>query len=661
MGRNHIAALDRVPGVRLCAVADPAFEQVPHLLAVDDSIATFTDASEMLAEAQPQSVHIVSPPQTHFPIAMAAVAAGSHIYVEKPFCTELDDAKKLFEAADNAGVMVCAGHQLTHHPTARKFWPRLPSLGNAVHVEAGFYFQSVRRDAAGALMRAHDQLMDVLPHPVYLTLYALRKSVGDSERMELSVVSSPEAGEIRAIGRYGTSTFSLVISLRGRPVDTYIKVVGNRGSAHADLVLGSIRRQIAPRKSAPTVLLRPFSMALQETFGTAYSLGQAAFSKRARSGGLEELFRAFYSTIASGSGGPANSADILETVRICGEIEETAIDSLMRIEDEATEMLREREAGLPPVTNEDRVIAVTGASGFLGKRVIKRLRHSGFNVRGIVRRLPLASERCAGIDYVEADLGRPLSQTVLKDVETVVHLAAETAGGKELHERNTINATINLLTACSEAGVGSLINISSIAVVGSGAAEPISETSPLDDDPEVRGPYVWGKARAEAEAVRLTKKSDISIVTIRPGPLVDFDHFEPPGRIGRSIGSLLIAVGPRNGKLPVCDVETMARLIELYVRDIAAGPNLVHALEPDAQTRAELVQKVKDQFPGTKAIWLPRWLLQVLSKTVSVLMRILGKKPLDIYGAFRSIEYDTSTVRSVFAGQPVRPDSAEQQ
>ena len=59
-----------------------------------------------LAAVECDVVAVITPPDTHAPCALAAVRAGKHIMVEKPFCKTLKDAAQIVEEAEKAGVKV---------------------------------------------------------------------------------------------------------------------------------------------------------------------------------------------------------------------------------------------------------------------------------------------------------------------------------------------------------------------------------------------------------------------------------------------------------------------------------------------------------------------------------------------------------------------------
>src|SRR5262249_12249349 len=147
-----------------------------------------------------------------------------------------------------------------------------------------------------------------------------------------------------------------------------------------------------------------------------------------------------------------------------------------------------------PAPDVPRVL-LTGGTGLLGTRVAEELRRSGFPVRVVTRRLPPFSRRVPGVEYVAAALGLGVDPALLQNVGFVVHAAAETAGGKEEHRRNSIEATRQLVTAAARTGVLGFIHISSLAVLKTSRemGRALDESTPVDDKSLKRGPYVWGK------------------------------------------------------------------------------------------------------------------------------------------------------------------------
>ncbi len=66
----------------------------------------YNSPKELLADDEIDIVVNLTIPNAHYDVCAAAVEAGKHVYVEKPLCIELDEAKRLLEAADKKGVRV---------------------------------------------------------------------------------------------------------------------------------------------------------------------------------------------------------------------------------------------------------------------------------------------------------------------------------------------------------------------------------------------------------------------------------------------------------------------------------------------------------------------------------------------------------------------------
>jgi predicted dehydrogenase/nucleoside-diphosphate-sugar epimerase len=654
MGLHHAKAVSLLPNAELVAVADSDAD--PEVIGKDlpAGIRLFRGASELLESLGPDVVHICTPPPTHIPLAELAVKNGAHVYVEKPFALGANEAEQLIALAQRLGRKVCAGHQLLYEGPALEARKLLEKIGRVVHVESYFAFRPVRRSLDGrGVMPPTDQLLDILPHPVYLLLHFLEMGLppGCAAPVELRGLEIRTNGSVHGILRCGDATGTLAVTLEGRPVESYVRIVGTNGSLFADFVRGMTVALPGPGTSTVSKIVNPYSQAWQIAAGTSRALSGRAMRKQKSYPGLLEIIGAFYESIEKNTTAVPDGRSIVETVRVCETVGER-LKTMEAEENRSSEAeLKRLEARLPqPETGRGRVL-VTGGTGMLGRAVTAELRKQGWPTRVVSRRMPPASKRTPGVEYVEVDLGETVASAVLNGVATVVHCAAETAGGREAHARNSVGATRNLIAAMAEAGVKRLIHISSVAVLeGSGkTGGPVDEKTPLIHDPESRGPYVWGKAESEEMARDLCSSLGVELRVIRPGPLVDFDAFEAPGRLGREVGPFFVAVGPRRSRLSLCEVQTAANVVRGYVDDFDAAPPVLNLLEPDPPTRDELVSRLKANRPDLKVIRIPSSLLWTGSRLAIVVQRILrpAKTPVDLYGAFVSERYRTDLAAEV--------------
>ncbi|MEZ5287587.1 MAG: NAD-dependent epimerase/dehydratase family protein [Vicinamibacterales bacterium] len=352
---------------------------------------------------------------------------------------------------------------------------------------------------------------------------------------------------------------------------------------------------------------------------------------------------------------------IVDTVAICEQLGHALDEAERRSEASAEARLQAAQATLPP-TDGRGVVLVTGGTGLLGRRVVEELRYAGHPVRTVARRMPPPSARVPGVQYVTGDLARGLEPQVFQGVDAVVHCAAETAGGKSDQQRNSIAATKMLIEGAAAAGVRKVLHVSSLAVLKPGNGRMVDEKTAVDAGNLERGPYVWGKAESELLAERLGRDLGLQVKVVRPGPLVDYAAYQPPGRLGREVGPWYVAIGGRRTPLSVLDVGTGARVIRSYVDDFDAAPDMVNLVESPAPTRAELAERLVAGRSDLKVVWFPATLLKMLSGPAKLLQRwVMGaSKPLDVYAAFSSEQYQPDVARAVItrAGQSTVPARA---
>jgi predicted dehydrogenase/nucleoside-diphosphate-sugar epimerase len=642
MGLNHVKAIKACTTATLVAVADPVTDPAAVQSSLPEGVRWFTSTLELLETVRPDVVHIVTPPSTHVEVARLCLEHGAHVYVEKPFTLNVPDAAEVLAAARRADRTVCAGHQLLFEPVARELFATLPMIGQIVHVESYFSFKTVRKSKDGrSLMSPVEQLLDILPHPVY-TMLGILAVARPGVTPEITTLEVRPEGDVHALITAGDVTATLIVTLRGRPVDSYARVVGTNGSLRADFVRGALTTLAGAGASFISLLSNPYREAKQIAIGSTRGFAHRIMRRKHGYPGLSELSAAFYKSILDRTSPPLSPASLLDTVRICERVGVALRAADVERERRAEESLRAKTRELTPVDPARGIALVTGGNGMLGTAVVREFRAHGWAVRSVSRRVPAHTLRQPGVEYAMGDLGVGLEPALFSGVSIVVHCAAETAGQKPAHERNTIQATRNLLQTSARAGVRQFLHVSSIAVLKSGKGILLTEASPVDTGNEGRGPYVWAKAEAEREVLENGPRLGLTVRVVRPGPLVDFAAYEPPGRLGRELGPVFLAIGPRKGPLSVCDVSNAAIVMRVMAADMEAAPRLVNLVEPEAPTRQSLLQRWLAIRPDLASVWMPAWVLAVLSPMAIGLQKVLKPKgkPLNVAAAFASEKYD---------------------
>lgn len=162
---------------------------------------------------------------------------------------------------------------------------------------------------------------------------------------------------------------------------------------------------------------------------------------------------------------------------------------------------------------------VTGGSGFIGGRLIERLRGDGYAVRALARSDTAADKvRARGAEPVIGDLFDVATmRTGAEGCELAFHAAATLGnwGSPDEFERGNVVGTRNALEACSSAGVKRFVHVGTEAALMAG--EPlvnVDETAPLRPD----SPALYSSTKAKAERLVLgaNRDEDFETVVVRP-------------------------------------------------------------------------------------------------------------------------------------------------
>jgi nucleoside-diphosphate-sugar epimerase len=162
-------------------------------------------------------------------------------------------------------------------------------------------------------------------------------------------------------------------------------------------------------------------------------------------------------------------------------------------------------------------IALTGATGYTGGRLLAALLARGDSVSALVR--PRAAVRLDGVRVVLGDLSdaRALAQLV-EGAEAVVHVAAvyRTAGHPDAYYREVnVGGTERLLEAAAAAGVSRFVHTSTVGVHGDVKHPPAGEDAAIAPDDV----YQATKAEAEALALEFHRRRGLPVTVLRPGAI----------------------------------------------------------------------------------------------------------------------------------------------
>ena len=118
IGRRHMRNL-RSLGVSQIAACDPDPERLAPMIA-ELSIQPFAEFEHALETFAPDAVLICTPPSFHLAQARQAIAAGVHVFIEKPLSHSMDGVRALLNDAGESGRVLQVGYNLRFHPAIRK-------------------------------------------------------------------------------------------------------------------------------------------------------------------------------------------------------------------------------------------------------------------------------------------------------------------------------------------------------------------------------------------------------------------------------------------------------------------------------------------------------------------------------------------------------------
>ncbi len=225
-------------------------------------------------------------------------------------------------------------------------------------------------------------------------------------------------------------------------------------------------------------------------------------------------------------------------------------------------------------------VAVTGATGFIGRYIVRTLLDRGARVVGVVRNPDRVPElRAAGVELHRADLAQPDRLAAgFAGADAVVSNAALLALGPrrwEEYRRANVAGTENVFDAVRAAGVRRVVQISSVAVYRGHAQPRVREDHPQLAESDAAGwlanRYGISKALSEQLAWRLASEYGLALTTLRPCAV--YGAFDPTfSRLFVRLASLPVTVMPAAAHVPVVYAGDVAEAVALALeRPIAIG------------------------------------------------------------------------------------------
>src|SRR5215813_9549015 len=151
----HAEQIQRIVGAEIVGACDKEELMARQLYERFDIKNYYSNVSEFLETARPDVVHITTPPQSHFELGKFCLEAGCHVYMEKPFTVNSEEAAKLIDLATEKRKKITVGHdyQFTHAKRRMRELIKNGYLGGPpVHMESYHGYELGTESYARALL-----------------------------------------------------------------------------------------------------------------------------------------------------------------------------------------------------------------------------------------------------------------------------------------------------------------------------------------------------------------------------------------------------------------------------------------------------------------------------------------------------------------------------
>ncbi|MFI5093660.1 MAG: polysaccharide deacetylase family protein [Candidatus Acidiferrales bacterium] len=273
-------------------------------------------------------------------------------------------------------------------------------------------------------------------------------------------------------------------------------------------------------------------------------------------------------------------------------------------------------------------VLVTGAAGFLGRALIKRLLAHGYtNIRCNVRRqadipkldallgrdVPIRLEFCIGNLRYPEDAARAVD-----DVQLIFHLAAGKKGTAAELCLDSVVASRNLLDAVGNRKPMRIVLVSSFSVYGVaslGRGAKVNEETMLEPHPEWRDHYSFSKLRQEQLFWEYQRRNGFELVVLRPGVIYGPEGGHFSNRVGLTIGKWQLHFGGSN-LLPLSYVDNCAEAVVVAGTHHRAAGQVYNVHDDDLPTCRQYLRAYRKNVTKIRSISIPYFGAQLLSSMV---------------------------------------------
>jgi predicted dehydrogenase len=288
----------------------------------------YLDHNRMIAEVEPDLVHITTPPSSHFPIARDCLLAGRNVLCEKPITIDYDQFRDLRQLATRNNCLLIENQNYRFHSSILRIQDFINSgsFGDVLDVQVYFSLNLMepgspyidQNASHFGLALLGGVIGDFLPHLAYLA----RMFTGEVVEVRTSWMKHAEesplaADEFRAVIKGARATAYVGFSGNGQPNGFWVRLSGTRMYVETNLLEPPrfVSRRIRAGERAISTLIDGIAESRDLFRGTVAGFWRKLAGKSSYDG-LPEFIARTYQALATGSAPPVSLEEVDDAARL---------------------------------------------------------------------------------------------------------------------------------------------------------------------------------------------------------------------------------------------------------------------------------------------------------------------------------------------------------
>jgi predicted dehydrogenase len=170
-GPNLVRNFANADGAHVIAVCDRDSEKLTLAKRRNTGISVTTEFRSLLENKSVDAIAIATPVQSHYDLALAALRAGKHVFLEKPLAQTSEQVRHLIEEADRRKLVLMVDHTFLYTPAVRK----IRELVAAQALGDIYYYNGIRA-SLGLFQSDVNVIWDLAVHDISIIQYILDES-----------------------------------------------------------------------------------------------------------------------------------------------------------------------------------------------------------------------------------------------------------------------------------------------------------------------------------------------------------------------------------------------------------------------------------------------------------------------------------------------------